>query len=153
MLHIAWHESRSARDNARRELPALVSSYFTYVRQVLAKDPPARDLHKLRLATKRLRYTLELFRPVYGPGMEERLATVRKVQQRLGDVNDSVAAWDLLGKKLQRSPGRVRVRTFLHDRAEKQARQFRLEWKRLFDTPGREEWWTQYLAGRRPRTG
>jgi CHAD domain-containing protein len=146
MRQIAWDERRSAGENARRELPGLVSCYFSYVREELAKDPAPARLHRLRLATKRLRYTLELFRPCYGPGLETRLAVLRKVQQRLGDLNDCVASWDLLSKAMSRSPQRARIEKFLRERARQQARDFRDEWRQLFETPGREEWWTGYLA-------
>lgn len=146
MPHIRWNERRGARENARRKLPDYVSSYFAFVRDVLAKDPPPGELHQLRLATKRLRYTLELFRPYYGRGLEERLEMLRTMQQRLGDVNDAVAAWDLLAKKLGRSALRERTREFLHNRAEKDARAFRREWNRQFEAPGREQWWREYLA-------
>jgi CHAD domain-containing protein len=151
MRQIAWDERRSAGENARRELPALVSSYFSYVREELAKDPAPAALHRLRLATKRLRYTLELFRPCYGPGLETRLAVLRKVQQRLGDLNDCVAAWDLLSKTMSPSPQRARVEKLLRERSEQQAEDFRKEWQQLFEAPGREEWWTRYLA--RPARG
>jgi len=146
MRHIEWDERRSAAENARRELPATVSSYFSYVREELAKDPAPARLHRLRLATKRLRYTLELFQPCYGPGLEARLAVLRKVQQRLGDLNDCVAAWGLLSKTMSHSPQRARAGKFLRERAEKQAKDFREEWRHLFQAPGQEEWWTGYLA-------
>ena len=151
MRQITWDEERSAAENARRELPALVLSYFSYVRQELANDPAPARLHLLRLATKRLRYTLELFRPCYGPGLEDRLAELRKVQQRLGELNDCVATWNLLSKAMRRSRERTRVGRFLRGRAEQLAGDFRDEWKRLFEAPGREVWWTGYLARARVR--
>jgi CHAD domain-containing protein len=146
MRQIVWNPRRSAAENARRELPRLVSSYFSYVRAELAKDPAPAELHRLRLATKRLRYTLELFRPCYGPGLETRLEVLRKVQQRLGDLNDCVAAWNLLSKAMSRSPQRARVGKFLDQQAQRQANDFRKEWRKLFEAPGCEEWWTGYLA-------
>jgi len=153
MRHGEWSKRRSAAENARRELPAIISSYYCYVRKELAKDPPPPRLHRLRLATKRVRYTLELFRPCYGPGLEERLEVLRKVQKQLGDTNDCVAAWDLLSKKMGRSIQRSRMEKFLHERAQKQAKDFLDQWQELFEAPGREEWWTVYLArfARSPR--
>jgi CHAD domain-containing protein len=151
LRQIGWNERLSPRENARRELPCFVASYFAYVRKALAGDPQPAALHRLRLATKQLRYTLELFRGFYGPGLEERLGMLRTVQQRLGEVNDAVASWNLLSKKLGRTPGANRVHAFLDARAQSEARQFRREWKRLFETPGREAWWTEYLAGKDKR--
>lgn len=152
MRQITWDEKRTAGENARRELPALVSLYFSRVREELANRPTPARLHRLRLATKRLRYTLELFRPCYGPGLEARLAELRKVQQRLGELNDCVAAWDLLSKGMRRSPARTRVGRFLRGRARQQAKDFRDEWQQLFEAPGREAWWTGYLARARGRS-
>ena len=146
MRQTEWRERRSAGENARRELPALVSSYFSYVREELAKDPPPPRLHRLRLATKRLRYTLELFRDCYGRGLEQRLEALRTVQQRLGDVNDCVAARALLARKMRRSLERARMNKFLDARVQKEAKNFRREWNELFEAPGRERWWTGYLS-------
>jgi CHAD domain-containing protein len=140
---IKWDEKAGLLPNARRELPRLIAAYFSQVREVLAKDGSPRKLHKLRLASKRLRYTLELFRPCYPVGLEERLDTLRKLQDSLGEVNDAVASARLLRDALKRQP---KVRKFLDDRAAEQAAEFARYWKETFDAPGREAWWTDFLA-------
>jgi CHAD domain-containing protein len=152
-----WDDRAGAAANARRELPRLAASYFARVRELLAEEPSPSKLHRLRLATKRLRYTLELFRPCYGPGLETRLAALRRVQQLLGEVNDSGAAGRLLSKSMSAaSPQRARILRFLEERAAVKAQEFRKDWAEVFDAPGQERWWTGYLArnartpGRRP---
>lgn len=140
-----WDPRRSARENARRELPSMAAAYIADVRAALAKDPPPPKLHRLRLATKRLRYTLEVFRPCYGKGLEERLEVLRKVQGQLGDTNDCVAAWDLLAKIMRPSRDRTRMEGYLERRAKKQAAGFRAQWQELFEAPGREEWFTGFF--------
>jgi CHAD domain-containing protein len=157
-LHrVAWEERAGAAVNARRELPHLAASYFARVRALLADDPSAPKLHRLRLVTKRLRYTLELFRPCYGPGLDTRLAALRRIQQSLGEVNDSAAAGRLLSRSMSAaSPQRARILHFLEERAAAKAEEFRKDWSEVFDAPGQERWWTTYLArhartpGRRP---
>ena len=157
-LHrVAWEERAGAAVNARRELPHLAASYFARVRALLADDPSAPRLHRLRLLTKRLRYTLELFRPCYGPGLDTRLAALRRIQQSLGEVNDSAAAGRLLSRSMSAaSPQRARMLHFLEERAAAKAEEFRKDWSEVFDAPGQERWWTTYLArhartpGRRP---
>jgi len=134
-----WDERADVAANARRELPRLAADYFARARKLLAEDPPPAKLHALRLDTKRLRYTLELFRPCYGPGLEARLQGLRQVQQLLGEVNDSVAAAALL-------PKGARGRRFLENRAEAKAQEFRKHWAEAMDAPGQEERWTAYLA-------
>jgi CHAD domain-containing protein len=143
---VEWDEKATAAANARRELPPLVARYFALVRELLAKSPTPPELHRLRLATKRLRYTLELFRPCYGPGLETRMAGLRELQQLLGEVNDSAAAGRLLAKAMRKSAQRVRVETFLEERAAEKAHEFCRHWDEVFDAAGREQWWTGYLS-------
>jgi CHAD domain-containing protein len=140
---LKWDEGDGLLPNVRRELPRLVSAYFSGVRKTLANHPNPRKLHRLRLASKRLRYTLELFRPCYPPAFEERLDTLRKLQDHLGEVNDAVASAKLLGASLKRQP---KLRKFLDDRAAQQAAEFVRHWKEIFDAPGHEAWWTDFLA-------
>ena len=135
----------TATANASRVLPRLAGEYFAQVRHYLADSSDPRDLHRIRLATKHFRYTLELFQPCYGAGLEAHMESLRKVQKILGEVNDSVASWAKLSKVMPKSPQRKKVRDYLKDRAEQDAADFRKEWKENFDAPGRERWWKSYL--------
>jgi CHAD domain-containing protein len=146
---IAWNARWSAARNARRQLPPLVHAYFAQVRELLAAGPPPAELHPIRLATKRLRYTLELFRPCYGQGLEIRLTELQKLQQVLGEINDCAAAERLIESMIPPSAARTRVQSFLRRRASAKAVALRKEWRQSFDAPGREHWWTQYLASPR----
>ena len=142
---IAWNAKATAAANARRELPGLVSRYFAEVRGALAKQPSPAELHQLRLATKRLRYTLELFRPCYGPGLETRISTLRDLQQILGEINDAAATGRLLANSMPASAQRTRAVKLLENRAAEKAVQFHRHWQEVFDAAGRERWWTVYL--------
>src|SRR5207253_5349251 len=114
-----WSPQAGAAANARRELPRLVEEYFARVRELLANtDPAPPELHQARLDCKRLRYTLELFRPCYGRALEQRLDALRKLQQLLGEVNDTAAAGKLLRKALKpKSAASARGQRFLEARA------------------------------------
>lgn len=149
---IDWNPRLSATVNARCQLPRMVSAYFTRVRELLAADPPPAELHTIRLASKRLRYTLELFRPCYGPGLKIRLAALQRLQQVLGEVNDCAATERLIEGLAPRSDSRARVERFLRRRASAKATALSREWRDSFDAPGREQWWIQYLA-RNARAG
>src|ERR1017187_9363655 len=83
--NLKWDKRAGVAGNARRELPRLVSAYFARVRAFLAEDGTPRELHRMRLASKRLRYTLELFRPCYAAGLEERLDALKVLQDWLGE--------------------------------------------------------------------
>jgi CHAD domain-containing protein len=144
---LAWDEHAEAAKNARQHLPKLVSDYFAGARDLLARDPDPARLHGLRLATKRLRYSLELFRPCYGAGLTTRIASLRQLQQVLGEINDAAAAQRALAEMLKgASPQRARIKKFLQERGEAKAREFRKHWSEEFDAPGQELWWTSYLT-------
>jgi len=146
-VHIVWDAERSLAANASRHLPALAAAYFAEARTLLAEAAEPAHLHRLRLISKRLRYTLELFRQCYGPGLEQRIQSLRSLQDLLGETNDAVASAQLIRK----SRGSVRMRQYLERRAAQKASEFRTEWRTHFDAPGREAWWVGYLhrAGRR----
>ena len=141
---IAWDGDAGAAENARRELPRMVADYFAEGRRVLTATRSARRLHRLRLKSKNLRYTLELFRPCYPAGLEDRLAELKKLQDWLGASNDATVAASLLGRKeLKRHPELAEA---LEKRAAAQASAFTRYWKRTFDAKGQESWWTDFLA-------
>ena len=144
---IHWDEKAGAAQNARHQFPALVAAYFAQVREALGHRPEASELHALRLLTKRLRYTLELFRPCYGPGLRARLAALRRIQQCLGEINDCVTVASIVAESSRKeSPQRKRIDQFLEQRTQALIEHFRREWIDVFDAPGKERWWTSYLA-------
>lgn len=152
-----WDEAAGVAENARQRLPVMVAEYFRQGREILAENPEPARLHALRLATKRLRYTLELFRPCYGPGFRLRMAALRRVQQLLGEANDCASAAAVLrGVSRGRSPQRLNFEQFLQQRGLAKVEEFRRDWNETFDLPGQERWWTGYLArhsrppGRKP---
>ena len=143
----AWNPSKSAAENAKLVLPALAAAYFEEGRRITAKPLPHAKLHPFRLRTKRFRYTLELFRPCYGRGLEQRLEALRRIQQYLGEISDCAATRSLLGPAASvRTRSGAPLSRFLNRRAMARATEFRRYWTRSFDAFGRERWWTGYLA-------
>jgi CHAD domain-containing protein len=134
-----WTPEESAEANARFVLPAMAREYFANGRKMVKKQTPASELHPFRLDTKRFRYTLEVFRDLYGPTLDGRLEKLKPVQDALGEVNDCVAtraAFDQ-GKKFDK---------FLKKRAAKKASKFYKVWESQFDALGEEEAWVMYLS-------
>jgi CHAD domain-containing protein len=150
---IHWSDGTPAAANARAQLPALVTRYFRAGRALVEKEPSPEELHALRLKTKRLRYTLELFRPCYGPGLDTRLSAFRKIQSLLGDIADCAAARRLIEKMTAGThlPSRG-VERFLAARSARLVTEFCKKWREEFDAPGAEDWWLRYL-GQRARRG
>jgi CHAD domain-containing protein len=127
----------------------MMSEYFAEVREALAQKRSPAALHPVRLASKKVRYTLELFRPCYSArGFDARLEALKDVQTSLGEVNDAVATRRLLAKVMPHSPRRHALREFLKQRAAEKAEEFRAHWTEKFDAAGQERWWTDFLGGR-----
>jgi CHAD domain-containing protein len=71
-----------------------------YDEWVLVPDPPLERLHALRIACKRLRYTLEFFRSILGPEAKGAIEEVVAVQDHLGALQDAVVAGGFLRQLL-----------------------------------------------------
>jgi CHAD domain-containing protein len=139
---IEWGPRTAPPVNARRHLPRLAAEYFLEARGLLQEVSHPAGLHRLRLISKRFRYTLELFRPCYPPSLTERLEALKRVQQLLGDINDAVVA----ARLIEDMPGSTRMRRYLEDLAARKAEEFHVEWRNHFDAPGCESWWIDFLA-------
>jgi CHAD domain-containing protein len=77
---------------------AAVRAYDEWVR---IPDPPPERLHSLRIACKRLRYTLEFFREVLGPDTGALVELIVAIQDHLGALQDAVVARGLLADYLE----------------------------------------------------
>ncbi len=59
-------------------------TYEVYLRQPEYKD----ELHAMRIAAKRLRYTMEIFAPLFADNLKKPLRAIRKTQEMLGEIHD-----------------------------------------------------------------
>jgi CHAD domain-containing protein len=73
-----------------------------YDEWVTIPNPPLERLHALRIACKRLRYTLEFFREVLGPNSRTVVNEIVTMQDHLGALQDVVVARRILGETLER---------------------------------------------------
>ncbi|MGD8584436.1 MAG: CHAD domain-containing protein [Chloroflexota bacterium] len=71
--------------------PVLIYQKLGHVRAMgdRLEDLRPERLHALRITCKELRYTLEFFEGLLGPGASECLETVKRLLIHLGDVNDA----------------------------------------------------------------
>lgn len=63
--------------------------------------------HQMRIAAKRLRYTLEICKPPYGQRLDEFIAAAKQLQSLLGEIHDC----DVWVEHLDKTLRRVRKRT------------------------------------------
>src|SRR5260370_34605709 len=129
-----WIQTESASENARRELPKVTRKFFDAGRKAGDKASSHGDLHKFRLKVKQYRYTLEIFRPLYGPGLQAKLEVLQDMQQILGKMSDAFTIRDLVTDDAELSKQ-------LEDRGQKKIREFRSFWTDKFDAPGQEDSW------------
>lgn len=52
------------------------------------REEAIEDHHSLRISAKRLRYSLEIFRPLFEDGLKEPLSLIKEMQEKLGDMHD-----------------------------------------------------------------
>ena len=129
-----WNPRLSPAVNARRYLPELVRTWFEEAERILAQpDDPAR-LHRLRLISKRLRYTIELFGPRYCAGLPIGIDKLKHLQDLLGEANDAAVAARLIAKL----PGSARMRRQLEEIAAGRTAAFRAEWRTSFPDAGKD---------------
>ena len=136
-----WKPSQSAVENAGAKLPKLAEKYFKAGRKAAEKNNTPHQLHRFRLKTKRFRYALELFSPIYGPTLERHLAALRGIQDALGKVSDYHTIEEMIAgdKKLEAKLKKARNRKM---------KEFRDEWEK-FDNNGQLQRWKRYLSGSR----
>ena len=74
-------------------------------------DPRCVDeLHALRIAAKRLRYTLELFEPAFGAAIGPFLRIAEQIQEQIGAIHDCDVLFPLLQDTLEQEMRRERRR-------------------------------------------
>jgi CHAD domain len=132
------HPSQSAADNARAVLPKMARRYFEAGRKAIEGKRPPDELHAFRLKTKRFRYTLELFSPLYGPNMNRYLKALRELQGALGKISDYQAIQRVLA-------GDRKLESQIDHALKGKLRDLRHVW-RAFDAPGQLKRWRAYLA-------
>ena len=69
--------------------------------------------HLMRIAAKRLRYTMEVFETLYGDVLQDRIAIVKDLQDRLGELHDCDVWIAMLEARGVNDPG---LDLLLHDR-------------------------------------
>ena len=72
---------------AYREIALHLEVLLSFEQWVYVEDAVA-ELHRMRIAAKKLRYTMEIFAPLYGTGLKEPLRAVKRVQEELGAIHD-----------------------------------------------------------------
>jgi CHAD domain-containing protein len=131
--------AHNAAENARIVLPKMARKYFEAGRKAIEGKRPPEELHGFRLKTKQFRYTLELFRPVYGPNLDKYLKALRELQSALGKVSDYQAIQRVLSDDHE-------LKKQIDHTLKGKVKDLRKSWQ-AFDSDGELKRWRTYLAG------
>jgi CHAD domain-containing protein len=146
-VKIIWDIKTPPAENAQRILLPMVEKYFAKGRKAAAAGKVA-ALHPFRVTGKRLRYTMELLQPCYGPGFEHYLKLLRDAQRLLGAISDYETSQRLLDD-LPKSKPKDKALKFLDKQASRAVEEFLRFWREKMDVPDGEAQWLRYIA--RPR--
>jgi len=91
-----WRPTSGVAVNARLVLPRMAREFFQAGKHAAKARAAYARMHQFRLLAKRLRYTLEVFTPVYSQEMSGALTALSGLQDRLGVINDCVASKRLM---------------------------------------------------------
>lgn len=141
-----WVVDNTVGENASRVLPMLASELFAAGQKATATGADLHELHKLRLLGKRFRYTLEIFATAYGRGMQQRIETLKILQDHLGAVNDCVTSLELLHQ-------RPRACSAIRKILKRREAQCRALWRKQFPALVCREWEDWLSQPRREHNG
>jgi len=133
---------------------------FLEYEQYIFQPECVEELHAMRIAAKRLRYTMEIFAPIYPGELKSGLQVVRKMQELLGEIHDSDVWGILLPEFLQqehnlivqfygRARGYQRIVPgiqYLIDNRRHRREQMYLEFISTWQKSGQPDTWKSLLA-------
>ena len=112
-------------DVARRKLVRLAATFLREGQRAAARKASATQMHHVRLAAKKLRYTLELFSEVYGEAAADWVEQLRQMQILLGRISDC----SVTRRLVEEMGGSAEMVAALESRQKRKAREFRRAWK------------------------
>jgi CHAD domain-containing protein len=133
----AWRTSLgSTKPLDTTRLPKMADDFLRRGARVAVKRPDLARLHKFRIQTKRLRYSIEIMQPLLGEGAGAWSEPIQAVQKVLGQINDCRILLEL-DRELGGGKG---VDGALHKRIDKKIREFRRIWRDQFSGIAAKEW-------------
>jgi CHAD domain-containing protein len=126
---------------AQQLLLRMAGDFFEFGnRAARAKASPA-ELHQFRIASKKFRYSLELFTPLYGPSLNPLLGKIKRTQGLLGDVNDCETVRAMISQ-YKDADG---LTVWLRKRQRKRIAEFQKYWGEAFGVGAERRSWSDFL--------
>jgi CHAD domain-containing protein len=137
---------------ARITLPREAKEYFKAGARAAHKNHSLGRLHEFRLHGKSLRYSIELFEPLYGPRLGQLTKLLKRTQQSLGEMADARAGLKLVKQMNAPDSALEPLRRLANEKREAFAQRWREE---VPDEEIAAAQWIDYLRrfARVPRAG
>ncbi|MCJ7621947.1 MAG: CHAD domain-containing protein [Anaerolineaceae bacterium] len=65
------------------------------------------ELHKMRIAAKRLRYSMEIFLPIYASRLKPAFSIIKQTQEMLGEIHDSDVWLEYIPEFIEKERNRI----------------------------------------------
>lgn len=129
---------------AVRMMPRLAARHFKHGKEAAGHKTTHRELHRFRIATKKFRYTLDLFAPLYGHSVDDLVQELKGIQTLLGDINDCATVRRMVrAAPACEHPDQNDKRTISAAIEEKQrgkTAEFRAQWSKSFTGAKVRQW-------------
>ena len=127
---------------AHQTLPRLADEFFERGHRAAKEKASPAELHQFRIASKKFRYSLELFLPLFGPALKPGLEKIKQVQGLLGDINDCETVRNMISEY----KGTGSVAAWLKRKQRKRIGEFRTCWVETLGTESELRTWKDLLS-------
>lgn len=130
---------------ATQLLPEIAAKHFKRGERAAEEETSAHKLHRFRIATKKFRYTLDLFAPLYGEPVGILVGELKHIQTLLGDLNDYETIRRMLRRVIAQSDDGKQIGADILQKRREKAGEFREYWKKTFTGAKAAQWRSDLL--------
>jgi CHAD domain-containing protein len=113
---------------AMRTLEPMLEEFTSRGKRTLGPKASIEKIHRLRIEAKKVRYTLELFAPVYGASLDGWMERLKSLQNVLGTISDCESVREMI----ERQGGDRRIESALRRKVSGKLEEFRQLWADSF---------------------
>ncbi|HXN47840.1 MAG TPA: CHAD domain-containing protein [Bryobacteraceae bacterium] len=113
---------------AKRAIEPMLEEFASRGKRALGPKASVEKIHRLRIEAKKVRYTLELFAPVYGAPFDGWMERLKSLQNVLGVISDCEAVREMI----ERQGGDRRIESALRRKVSRKLGEFRQLWADSF---------------------
>ena len=113
---------------AMRALEPMLEEFTSRGKRALGPKASIEKIHRLRIEAKKVRYTLELFAPVYGASFDGWIERIKALQDVLGAISDC----ETVREMIERQGGDRRIESALRRKVSRKLEEFRQLWADSF---------------------